>query len=201
MSDPAIPSRPALPEYDVVLTVRNPQRPGMIGRLLGLVGDLGALVGDIETRYIGRDHLLRDVTLSVLDEDHLEDVLTAIRAQTDTEVLEVKDLVFDRHLGGKIKTVSTTEVERLEDLRYIYTPGVARVCRALEADPGRARTLTSVGHTIAICTNGTRVLGLGNIGALASLPVMEGKSVLYDRFVGLSAVPIVIDEEDPEAFV
>ncbi len=199
MSD-AVP-RPSLPEYDVVLTVRNPQRPGMIGRLLGLVGDLGALVGDIETRYIGRDHFLRDVTLSVFDEAHLEEVLAAIRLETDTEVLDVKDLVFERHAGGKIRTVSTTEVERLEDLRYIYTPGVARVCRAIEADPRLARTLTAVGHTVGIFTNGTRVLGLGNIGALASLPVMEGKAVLYDRFVGLSAVPIVIDEEDPEAFV
>ena len=200
MAEPAS-LRPALPEYDVVLTVRNPQRPGMIGRLLGLVGDHGALVGDIETRYIGRDHFLRDVTLSVFDEAHLDEVLAAIREQTDTEVLDVKDLVFERHAGGKIRTVSATEVERLEDLRYIYTPGVARVCRAIERDPALARDYTSVGRTVGIFTNGTRVLGLGNIGALASLPVMEGKAVLYDRFVGLGAVPIVIDEENPEAFV
>ncbi len=202
MSEPdPHPTRPFLPEYDVVLTVRNPQRPGMIGRLLGLVGDLGALVGDIETRYIGRDHFLRDVTLSVFDEAHLDEVLAAIKEETDTEVLDVKDLVFERHAGGKIRTVRTTEVERLEDLRYIYTPGVARVCRAIERDPALARDFTAVGHTVGIFTNGTRVLGLGNIGALASLPVMEGKAVLYDRFVGLGAVPIVVDEDDPEAFV
>jgi len=201
MSDTASPPRSSHPDYDVVLTVRNPQRPGMIGRLLGLVGDLGALVGDIETRYIGRDHFLRDVTVSVFDEAHLGEVLAAIREETDTEVLEVKDLVFERHEGGKIRMVSTTEVERLEDLRYIYTPGVARVCLAIQKDPELARRFTAVGQTVGIFTNGTRVLGLGNIGALASLPVMEGKAVLYDRFVGLSAVPIVIDEEDPEAFV
>jgi malate dehydrogenase (oxaloacetate-decarboxylating) len=122
-----IPGRPALPDYDVVLTVRNPQRPGMIGRLLELVGDLGVLVGDIETRYIGRDHFVRDVTLSVFDEAHLDEVLDAIKRDTDTVILDVKDLVFERHLGGKIRTVRTTEVERLEDLRSIYTPGVARV--------------------------------------------------------------------------
>ncbi len=196
-----LPGRPALPDYDVVLTIRNPQRPGMIGRLLGVVGEHGALVGDIETQYIGRDHFVRDVTLSVFDEAHLEDVLTAIRAETDSEVLDVKDLVFERHVGGKIRTVRATEIERLEDLRYIYTPGVARVCRAIEQDPGLARQYTAKGRTVAICTNGTRVLGLGDIGALASLPVMEGKSVLYDRFVGLGAVPLVIDEDDPEAFV
>ena len=194
-------ARPALPEYDVVLTVRNPQRPGMIGRLLGLIGDHGALVGDIETRYFGRGTIVRDITVSVFDHDHLETVLAAIRADTDTRVTDVKDLVFERHAGGKIRTGSTTEVERLEDLRYIYTPGVARVCTAIQNDPGLARTYTSVGHTVGIFTNGTRVLGLGDIGALASLPVMEGKAVLYDRFVGLSAVPIVIDESDPEAFV
>ena len=197
----APPGRPALPDYDVVLTVRNPQRPGMIGRLLGLVGDLGALVGDIETRYIGRDHFVRDVTLSVFDDDHLAEVVEAIKAETDSVVLDVKDLVFERHLGGKIRTVSVTEVERLEDLRSIYTPGVARVCRAIEADPRLAREYTAVGRTVGIFTNGTRVLGLGDIGALASLPVMEGKAVLYDRFVGLGAVPIVVDEDDPEAFV
>ncbi|GAB5533973.1 MAG: NAD(P)-dependent oxidoreductase [Rubricoccaceae bacterium] len=195
------PPRAARPEYDVVLTVRNPQRPGMIGRMLSLVGDHGALVGDIETRYIGRDHIVRDLTLSVFDEPHLEEVLTTIRGETDSVVINVRDLVFDRHTGGKIRTGSTTTVERLEDLRYIYTPGVARVCTAIQEDPGLARRYTAIGHTVGIFTNGTRVLGLGDIGALASLPVMEGKAVLYDRFVGLSAVPIVIDEKDPEAFV
>jgi malate dehydrogenase (oxaloacetate-decarboxylating) len=173
----------------------------MIGRLLELVGDLGVLVGDIETRYIGRDHFVRDVTLSVFDEAHLDEVLDAIKRDTDTVILDVKDLVFERHLGGKIRTVRTTEVERLEDLRSIYTPGVARVCRAIEKDPALARTYTAVGRTVGIFTNGTRVLGLGDIGALASLPVMEGKAVLYDRFVGLGAVPILVDETDPEAFV
>lgn len=202
MPDPAPPSvRPALPDYDVVLSIRNPQRPGMIGRLLSVVGDHGALVGDIETRYIGRDHFLRDVTLSVFDEAHLEEVLAAIREQTDTEVLDIKDLVFERHAGGKIRMVSTAEVEGVEDLRYIYTPGVARVCRAIEANPGLVRDYTAVGRTVGIFTNGTRVLGLGNIGVRASLPVMEGKAVLYDRFVGLGAVPVLVDEEDPEAFV
>lgn len=203
MTPPDAPAeaRPALPDYDVVLSVRNPQRPGMIGRLLAVVGDHGALVGDIETRFIGRDHFLRDVTLSVFDEAHLDVVLAAVAGETESEVLDVRDLVFERHLGGKLRTVSTTRVERLDDLRYIYTPGVARVCRAIERDPALARRYTAVGHTVGIFTNGTRVLGLGDIGALASLPVMEGKAVLYDRFAGLSAVPILVDERDPEAFV
>ncbi|MEM6327106.1 MAG: hypothetical protein AAF791_08310, partial [Bacteroidota bacterium] len=178
-------SRLGIPDYDVVLTVRNPQKPGMIGAMLMVIGRHGALIGDIETRYLGRDHFVRDLTVSVHDQPHLDQVLAAIAEETEAEVMDVRDLVFERHTGGKLRTQRTTSVESLEDLRYIYTPGVARVCRAIQDDPGLARRYTAVGHTVAIVTNGTRVLGLGDIGALASLPVMEGKAVLYDRFVGL----------------
>ena len=173
----------------------------MIGRFLTIVGDLGALVGDIETRFVGKDHFLRGIGLTVYDEAHLAEILQAVRDQTDSEVVDVKDVVFERHLGGKIRSGRTTEVERLEDLRTLYTPGVARVCRAIERDPALARRYTAVASTVGIFTNGTRVLGLGDIGPLASLPVMEGKAVLYDRFVGLSAIPILVDTKDPQEFV
>jgi malate dehydrogenase (oxaloacetate-decarboxylating) len=173
----------------------------MIGRFLTVVGDLGALVGDIETRFVGKDHFLRDIGLIVYDEAHLAEILAAVRDETDSEVVEVKDVVFERHLGGKIRSGRTTEVERLEDLRLLYTPGVARVCRAIERDPTLARTYTAIGQTVGIFTNGTRVLGLGDIGPLAALPVMEGKAILYDRFVGLSAIPILVDTDDPAEFV
>ena len=196
-----MPDRPPIPELDVVMTVRNPQRPGMIGRFLTVVGERGALVGDIETVFVGRDHFLRDVGLTVFDEEHLEELLTAVHAETDTEVVEVRDVVFERHLGGKVRMGRTTPVEGLDDLRTLYTPGVARVCRAIEADPSLARRYTAVGQTVGVFTNGTRVLGLGDIGPLAALPVMEGKAVLYDRFVGLSAIPILVDTTDPEEFV
>jgi malate dehydrogenase (oxaloacetate-decarboxylating) len=194
-------ARPALPDYDVVLTIRNPQRPGMIGRLLTVVGEHDALVGTIDTRFLGRDHFVRDITISVFDEAHLAEVHQAIEAETESEVLKTTDVVFDRHLGGKMRAGRTTEVETLGDLRTLYTPGVARVCRAIERDPALARRYTSIPKTVGIFTNGTRVLGLGNIGPVASMPVMEGKAILYDRFAGLSAVPILVDTEDPEAFV
>ena len=195
------PARPPRPEYDVVLTVRNPQRPGMIGRFLTIVGDLGALVGDIETRFVGKDHFLRGIGLTVYDEAHLAEILQAVRDETDSEVIDVKDVVFERHVGGKVRSGRTTPVETLDDLRTLYTPGVARVCRAIERDPALARRYTAVASTVGIFTNGTRVLGLGDIGPLASLPVMEGKAVLYDRFVGLSAIPILVDTKDPQEFV
>jgi malate dehydrogenase (oxaloacetate-decarboxylating) len=193
--------RPRLPETDIVVTVRNPHRAGQLGRLLTAVGDTGAIVGDVETQFIGKDDSVRAVTVSVHDQDHLEEVLRAIRRQTGAEILEVKDLVFERHLGGKLHTGRTRDLRRLEDLRYIYTPGVARVCTAIQRDPALARQYTGVGASVGIFTNGTRVLGLGNIGPLASLPVMEGKAVLYDQFVGLSAHPVLVDTEDPDAFV
>ncbi len=196
-----MPTRPSTPDLDVRLTVRNPQKPGMIGRFLTAVGDRGALIGTIETVFVGRDHVLRDVGVTVFDEAHLETILEAVRAETESEVTDVKDVVFERHLGGKIRSGRTTPVETLDDLRTLYTPGVARVCRAIQRDPHLARRYTAVGQTVGVFTNGTRVLGLGDIGPLASLPVMEGKAVLYDRFVGLSAIPILVDETDPEAFV
>ncbi len=193
--------RPPLPDHDVVLVIKNPHRPGIFGKMLSVVGREGALVGDIETQFIGKAHFFREVTLSVYDEDHLGQILAAIETETETEVLEVKDLVFERHEGGKLHTGRTRNLERLEDLRYIYTPGVARVCRAILKDPGLARHYTTAGHSVGIFTNGTRVLGLGNIGPLASLPVMEGKAVLYDQFAGLSAHPVLVDTEDPDEFV
>ncbi|HEX7667671.1 MAG TPA: malic enzyme-like NAD(P)-binding protein, partial [Polyangiaceae bacterium] len=109
--------------------------------------------------------------------------------------------VFDAHVGGKLHSTSRIELNELADLRTIYTPGVARISRALVAEPSRAWDLTSIGRSVAICTNGTRVLGLGDIGPVASLPVMEGKAVLYDKLVGLSATPILIDVGDPAKFV
>lgn len=194
-------NRPRLPDTDIVVIVRNPHRIGQLGKLLGIIGEEGAAVGDVETRYIGKDHSVREVTVSVFDTDHLENVLRAIRQRTDAEILGVKDLVFERHQGGKLHSTRTRKLERLEDLRYIYTPGVARVCKAIQNDPALARQYTAIGNSVGIFTNGTRVLGLGNIGVVPSLPVMEGKAVIYDQFVGLSATPILIDTEDPDEFI
>ena len=166
-----------------------------------MIGDERAAVGDIETQFIGKDHSIREVTVSVHDMDHLDAVLRAIRQRTEAEIIGIKDLVFERHQGGKLHSTRTRELERLEDLRYIYTPGVARVCTAIQNDAALARQYTAIGNSVGIFTNGTRVLGLGNIGAVPSLPVMEGKAVIYDRFVGLSATPVLIDTEDPDEFI
>ncbi len=190
-----------IPEEDIVLLIKNPHVAGSLGHLLSVIGGEGALIGDIEAQFIGRESSVRAITIAVHDQDHLKRVQEAIKDKTKAEVLEVKDLVFERHEGGKIHSGRTHALERLDDLRYIYTPGVARVCRAIQAEPDLVRKYTGIGNSVGIFTNGTRVLGLGDIGPLASMPVMEGKAVLYDRFVGLSATPILVDTKDPEEFI
>ena len=186
---------------DTVLRVRTRHRPGQLASLATAVANEGALIGEIVTLRREGDISVRDITVETNDDDQTERVVAALRLTDGVEVLDVTDRVFDRHKGGKIHSTSRLKVEQLSDLRYIYTPGVARVATAIQMEPDRAYALTGIGNSVGIFTNGTRVLGLGNIGALASLPVMEGKAVLYDQFVGISAVPILVDTTDPKAFI
>jgi malate dehydrogenase (oxaloacetate-decarboxylating) len=186
---------------DTVLRVRTRHRPGQLASLATAVADVGALIGEIVTLRREGDLSVRDITVETNDDEQTERVVAALRRTDGVEVLDVTDQVFERHKGGKIHMGSRTRIEHLSDLRYIYTPGVARVARAIEADPSRALTLTGLGNSVGIFTNGTRVLGLGNIGPVAALPVMEGKAVLYDQFVGLSAVPILVDTTDAKEFI
>ncbi len=194
-------NRPRFPENDVLLVIKNPHRPGYLGKLLTVIGEAGALVGDITTRFVGKDHSFREITVAVYDDTHLEQVRKAILTHTEAQILEIKDLVFEWHEGGKIRSTRTRNLEKLQDLRLIYTPGVARICQAIQNEPALANRYTNIGNSVGIFTNGTRVLGLGDIGVLASMPVMEGKAVLYDQFVGISATPILVDCNDPDAFI
>ena len=186
---------------DTVLRVRTQHRPGQLASLATAVATEGALIGEIVTLRREGDVSVRDITVETIDDDQTERVVKALRTTDGVEVLDVTDRVFERHKGGKIHNTSRLKIEQLSDLRYIYTPGVARVARAIEADPSRAFTLTGLSNSVGIFTNGTRVLGLGNIGPVASLPVMEGKAVLYDQFVGISAVPILVDTTNAREFI
>ncbi len=188
-------------EFHDVLRVRFVHRPGTLARFCQAVADKNAMIGDIETVATGGDFSIRDVTIEARDDETIDAVVANLRNVPGVEVVSRVDKVYDRHRGGKIKVVSRVPVEKIADLRQIYTPGVARVCRAIHKEPELARDLTWRGSTVAICTNGTRVLGLGDIGVLASLPVMEGKAVLYERCIGLSAVPILIEAKDAPTFV
>jgi malate dehydrogenase (oxaloacetate-decarboxylating) len=186
---------------DTVLRVRTRHRPGQLASLAATVADEGALIGEIVTLRREGEASVRDITVETEDDAQTERVVAALRRTDGVEVLDVVDQVFERHKGGKIHCGSRAKIAQLSDLRYIYTPGVARVARVIEGDPQRALTLTGLGNSVGIFTNGTRVLGLGDIGPVAALPVMEGKAVLYDQFVGLSAVPILVDTTDANEFI
>lgn len=186
---------------DTVLRVRSRHRPGQLARLATVIAQEGALIGEITTVHMAEGLSTRDITVETETDQHTERVIAAIAATDGAEVLSVKDRVFDCHRGGKIHMGSRIELKQLGDLRYIYTPGVARVARAIADQPERAFDLTGLGNSVGIFTNGSRVLGLGNIGPLGSLPVMEGKAVLYDKFTGISATPILIDTLDADEFI
>jgi malate dehydrogenase (oxaloacetate-decarboxylating) len=186
---------------DTVLRLRLRHRPGELARVAAAIAQEQALLGEILTLRIGEKDTLRDVTVETRTEEHTQRVIEAVRSLDGVELMGITDRVFERHRGGKIHSASRVAVEQISDLRTIYTPGVARVVRAIEKEPALAWDLTALGRSVGIFTNGSRVLGLGNVGPLASLPVMEGKAVLYDRFAGLSATPILIDTLDPEEFI
>ncbi|MBT8131526.1 MAG: NADP-dependent malic enzyme [Gammaproteobacteria bacterium] len=136
-----------------------------------------------------------------MDAEHDRAVFGHIDALPGAKVLGRSDRVFNRHVGGKIQTISRVNIETQQVLRDIYTPGVARVCLAIQENPERAYDWTNVGRTVAIVTNGTAILGLGNIGALPGLPVMEGKAALFAAFAELTGVPILLDSTDPQEVI
>jgi malate dehydrogenase (oxaloacetate-decarboxylating) len=186
---------------DTVLRVRTRHRPGQLARVATVIAQEGALIGEISTLHMAEGLSTREITVETENEEHTERLVAALSRTDGVEIVSVRDRVFDCHIGGKIHSTSRVELQHLSDLRYIYTPGVARVSRAIAEKPERAFDYTGLGNSVGIFTNGTRVLGLGDIGPVASLPVMEGKAVLYDRFAGLSATPILVDTKDVEEFV
>jgi malate dehydrogenase (oxaloacetate-decarboxylating) len=186
---------------DTILSVKLKHRPGQLAKFAAAVASERGLLGDIKTLRLGEGDSVREITIETEDEAQTERVIAAVRAVDGVEVIDVIDRVFERHQGGKIHSTSRVRLAKLSDFRYIYTPGVARVARAIEREPDRAFDLTTLGNSVGIFTNGTRVLGLGDIGPLASLPVMEGKAVIYDAFAGISATPLLIDTADPREFI
>ncbi len=186
---------------DTTVRVRMLHRAGALAKLATAIGEAGGLLGEISIVGYGEHDTVRDLVVETADDGHTARMLSAIRALEELEIIEVRDTVFERHKGGKIQQTSRVELKDVTDLRYIYTPGVARVSRAIQKNPELAWELTGIGNSVGIFTNGTRVLGLGDVGPLASLPVMEGKAVLYGKLAGVSATPILVDTKDAMEFV
>lgn len=175
--------------------------PGYLGKLCTAIGNAGGSVGEIETVSLGLTHNTRDISVYVDDDTHLREILRAVTQLEGIIVIEVVDEVLRRHLGGKIGVKSRYPLETIADLRKVYTPGVASVCRLIEADREKAYEYTSIANTVAIVTNGTAILGLGAIGPVAGMPVMEGKAVLMERLAGINGVPILLDALEVDRFV
>ena len=176
-------------------------KPGMLGKLITAIGQTQAHVGTIQTAGIKSHSKIRDIQVYCSNKKHLEQLLGILKNIDGIEVLSVKDDVLEIHRRGTIKTISRVPITNLTDLRMIYTPGVASVCNKISENPDLAWELTGICDRVAIVTNGTAVLGLGNIGNVASLPVMEGKAAIFAKLANISAVPILVDSQDTDEIV
>ena len=181
--------------------VRNENRPGTLAHLMAAIADMRASVGSIDLINETASSVLRDITVYAEDAEHMDKVIEAMRANPGTRVIEVRDEVLALHTKGKIAIRSRFPVDSIATLRRVYTPGVAEVCLKIADDPALARLYTSVSHMVAIVTDGSAVLGLGDIGPLASMPVMEGKAMLMETLVGLSGMPILLNTKDTDEIV
>jgi malate dehydrogenase (oxaloacetate-decarboxylating) len=186
---------------DYTYRVRQPHRTGQLAAVAGAIAEGGGLIGDVTTINVGRDSSIREITLAIEDHDQAERIVDLLNDLEGVEVLWARDRALLRHEGGKLVIGSTRPIRTVQDMRDVYTPGVARACVAISEDPSLAGELTMIGRSVAICTNGTRVLGLGDIGPVPSMPVMEGKAVFYHQLANVSAMPILIDTKDVDEFV
>jgi len=186
---------------DYVYRLEQPHVSGQLAKVCQRIADANGVIGDVVTIQIGRERSIREISIEVRDHGQARRVAGMLGQLDGVEVISFYDRALQAHIGGKLEMQVTKPVTTFQQVRDIYTPGVARVCTAIAEEPALANRFTMIGRTIAVCTNGTRVLGLGNIGPVASMPVMEGKALFYRQMVGLSAIPILIDAEDPDAFV
>jgi len=183
-----------------ILLIETEHKPGSLARVLRVVGEAGLLVENLTAVRRDQAKTVWELTLE-FDEAVDTSLIDRIDELPDTRVIGKSDRVFERHKGGKIETVAKVPLTSVQQLRDIYTPGVARVCLAIRDDPSLAREYTNLANTVAVVTNGTAVLGLGDIGPLPGLPVMEGKAALFWHLAGISGVPILVAETDPARVV
>ncbi len=189
------------PSYSVTMRLRYPDRPGLLGRITSAIGDVDGFIGAVDIVEVRKDTITRDITVNARNEIHGQQIVDHMRKCPHVEVISVSDRTFLLHLGGKIEIKSKVPVKTRDDLSMAYTPGVARVCRAIHEDPDASFALTIRRNMVAVVTDGTAVLGLGDIGPRAALPVMEGKALLFKEFGGVDAFPICLDTQDVEEII
>jgi malate dehydrogenase (oxaloacetate-decarboxylating) len=187
--------------YSITVRLEVPAGGSAVSRLTTAVEEAGGVVTALDVTASGHERLRIDVTCAARDTEHADQLVEVMRAVPGVEIGKVSDRTFLMHLGGKISMETKHPIRNRDDLSMIYTPGVARVCLAIAKNPEDARRLTIKRNSVAVVTDGSAVLGLGNIGPKAALPVMEGKAALFKRFAGIDAWPLCLDTQDPDAIV
>ena len=185
----------------MTLRVEFPNRGGTLGSILTAIGEAGGMVGAVDIVRMQAERSVRDITVNARDSEHGRKIVEVVEALPKTHVTNISDRTFLMHLGGKIEVRSKMKLRTRDDLSMAYTPGVARVCRAIAEEPGRAFNLTIKRNCVAVVSDGTAVLGLGDIGPRAAMPVMEGKAMLFKEFGEVDAFPICLDTKDPDEIV
>jgi malate dehydrogenase (oxaloacetate-decarboxylating) len=191
-------------QYSLTLRVEIDHLPGMLGKVASAIGDAGGTIGAVDLVAVKgppTPHTIRDITVETGDAADWPKLTAAVESVPGARVLDATDRTFMLHMGGKIEVSNKHPLKTRDDLSMAYTPGVARVCSAIAEDPDKAFQYTIKRNTVAVVSDGTAVLGLGDIGPRAAMPVMEGKAMLFKEFAGVDAFPICLDTRDPDEIV
>jgi malate dehydrogenase (oxaloacetate-decarboxylating) len=187
--------------YTFSFQAQYANQPGMLAKIAAAVGDCGGNIGDIDVVKSNGNIIVREISVAARDSDHAREIVEHVKAVKGVAIKSVADRVFLSHRGGKIEIRNKVPVTSRRDLSVVYTPGVARVCLAIDKDPDAAYSLTIKGNTVAVVSDGTAILGLGDLGPRAAMPVMEGKAMLFKTFGGVDAWPICLDTKDPDEII
>jgi malate dehydrogenase (oxaloacetate-decarboxylating) len=188
-------------QFSLTIRVEIADRPGMLGQVASAIGAAGAMIGAVDLVAVEDGRTVRDFTVLCAEESEWGAIVDAIDVLDGARVLDTTDRTFLLHLGGKIEQRNKAPLRTRDDLSMAYTPGVARVCKAIHEDPDKAFQYTIKRNTVAVVSDGTAVLGLGDIGPAAAMPVMEGKAMLFKEFAGVDAFPLCLDTKDPGEIV
>ncbi len=187
--------------FSVTLRLELPNRAGMLASVTQAIASVGGNLGQIDLIEQTRQISIRELTVDASSSEHEEKIVQAVKTLPDVTVLEVYDRTFNLHRSGKITVNSKIPIKSQADLSMAYTPGVGRICTAIAEDPAQVYTLTIKQNTVAIITDGSAVLGLGNLGPYGALPVMEGKAMLFKEFAGIDAFPICLATQDTDEII
>src|SRR5918997_110002 len=188
-------------QYSLTIRVEIDHRPGMLGQVASAIGRAGGVIGTVDLVEVSDTTLLRDITVDAAEEEQWGAITAALDAIDGVRVVDTTDRTFLMHVGGKIEQRNKHPLRTRDDLSMAYTPGVARVCNAIAQDRDKAFQYTIKRNTVAVVSDGSAVLGLGDIGPEAAMPVMEGKAMLFKEFGGVDAFPLCLSTKDTEAII